>query len=1396
MTSLFISRVARAWSTGFQKVFSCIYLLAFLIASPGAFAFVVSGTVSGPDGPVADVPVFANDVQFATTDANGFFSGEAGSGYIIFYAEPGSGLLPKRVGTDIGGDREIRLVVNQQVTISGTFELPAGVGDDLDILLTRPGSFDREWAQINGNSFTADMPAGIYAVSVSPSGFWQDNRYYEPTAEYYAVKMVDASAGSVSNVFIPAAEPFAKHHRNDPPRSALISIEAIDEGGIATVRGATGAADGVALISVVNLQTGQVAEGFSAADGSFAIRMFAPPGTSLAVHQDLTSHGIRTLAPATVVRAPIAGEDQGVFAASGVVGGDSPWGTDPATVSSVGFVDTQKLWLTGTLDSTNWAAGQSGTLEGRAVLYSMNVPDINLATMELDGYVALERIFDAQGNQEHAFPEAMSHVLTPTGFPVERRLSIDSLIIGRINYWTFSQTSDRSAESTWSADYSLPADLPDGVYQLTIIPSQWQGPSEIDTVHLDNVFATNFIGDRYHNAGAATEITVGAIGQRKLTSVLLLNELSEGSRGLVAIEDRDRFQIAGHVSTQAKDFILPMTNPRSGQPHVYNLEPFAPQISASNKGTPNPPTVNLDLPSGVLHVRITRPDGSLRDLGTASYSDAYLQGLSQHNGKALAGNEPTHYFGLTTGDPKYEVSFDQYGLHTISVDGYVDDIFGTRYVVAGTYELFIAKTLDFETGVMGSTPFEVGNSFAPAVIVQPGVPADIEVQVQHYPNSDPGLMQQATFTGTANRYGYYFPGNETPFQFTEAGEYRVDYTASYVDENGALWMGSRSWGSVVETPGTPIITHGRRGFDDDFREGSPWEVLSDDANVGVHLNVPYHNGDVMWMEEAELEPRNIANILAATVQDTEGTLTQIMTPRAQLSDAFRYSFDERVRAGEIPLFSSTSTELSPALKPDSLDTHWSYSYAASVRPGLQVREMVTEFSTDNSYWRFDNAYNYQRGVGPNGDLTNDFKFQFNGAVYRAPDQNFNFYGAYGSLFVLLPPDEPVGGRVTPPFQGASGGPNGGPLFTLKGKDIDMFFHPTGIRPGSILEVGNTVSLAGQIAPTLNSKVNFVITTPSGSVRHIGGQANKVGYYYDPATDFVVSEPGVYTVDLSIQHDGMTSTGPVQPPYPIGDVLGSNAGRYSFYVVDKEAEMIETDVDAESLVKPGLGPLELELSSADELSNTQLHYTATMPGFILEQGFSTSLAYSYDAPSLSLDFPNLDTFDYDVRTGVDTVTLNFLISGVDGNGVTRYRARQLLLQGEELIALSPAATPASASLAMNLNEQNFTVGDTITLDMTSTALGEDVDLYIALLLPGGAFFTLSNSLEVSAPNSIIPYQLGQNLNSSQDVTVLSVPLPAGLDAGSYAFYGIAVQAGSSVLEQANWITVDDVSFTID
>ena len=78
------------------------------------------------------------------------------------------------------------------------------------------------------------------------------------------------------------------------------------------------------------------------------------------------------------------------------------------------------------------------------------------------------------------------------------------------------------------------------------------------------------------------------------------------------------------------------------------------------------------------------------------------------------------------------------------------------------------------------------------------------------------------------------------------------------------------------------------------------------------------------------------------------------------------------------------------------------------------------------------------------------------------------------------------------------------------------------------------------------------------------------------------------------------------------------------------------------------------------------HKVTMPGFILDDGTAASLSYTYDAAKLADDFPNLDLGDNDGLNGVDTITFSFLVSGDDAEGTRQHFARQIVLQGEELL----------------------------------------------------------------------------------------------------------------------------------
>lgn len=311
-------------------------------------------------------------------------------------------------------------------------------------------------------------------------------------------------------------------------------------------------------------------------------------------------------------------------------------------------------------------------------------------------------------------------------------------------------------------------------------------------------------------------------------------------------------------------------------------------------------------------------------------------------------------------------------------------------------------------------------------------------------------------------------------------------------------------------------------------------------------------------------------------------------------------------------------------------------------------------------------------MGAQGDRPNDIKWQFVSAVFKRPDQGIGEVAIYGSLWVEIDDDDPVGSRVFPPFQGRAGGPTGGPIMTLKGEEIDLFLMPTAVRPGAVLEVGDRFVFAGQVGPPLDSKVTVRVTGPNGEVRTISGQANSIGYFFDPAGGFMVDEPGIWTVEVEVLHDGLTSAGPLEPPYPTGSVLGSADGSYQVYVVPPSTEPLDLGLPELSFAaNPTRTGIRLFPRIPDGWTDVEGVYTISMPGFILEEGTPTrrngALEVVYDPGWLSRDFPNIDlTSRHEHSAGLsDEVFISVLLSGTDASGERRHSAKLLTLVGEDI-----------------------------------------------------------------------------------------------------------------------------------
>lgn len=1242
-------------------------LLIMIIAAPMA-AHTINGVVIGPEGPVKNVRVefhYESDPGAVghqdVTDSEGRFSGPAPDGQILFlgaFPPASSGLetFYDGNGLKIARDYNVRIRLSRIVRISGELRDPAGrrTGGTVELYsLTAaiPGTGFRSRqspvmsVETANGLFSVDVPGDFYSIHGRRSG------QLLPSARLNVDGRRDVSGlrvvtGSSDGYLMPSSA----------PRRSSINVSRPDSQFGLLVTAAAGATEPFSAVQVINMMTGQSASGVSGNDGSFTVALAGAAGATLAVYHDPTAWYLpvgpnnATGAPATYLTVP---GDEGTAAASGLFGGILE-GPTMATVETFGALDDGQWIVSGSFADRAWSAGETIDLRGSLTLLSKNL-GTDIASVMPSGSLSLATRFGTDGAQRTPDKAFFSTDLTPTGFPIERKSQ--EVFLGGLTITNLRSVGPGRADAEWSVRFVVPPNAPDGLYQPLFRMTVAGIPN--DGRFLDSPVCIG--GSAFTANGFWPLVTIGSPQSPRLFFALGMNSFDNGTRGLIAAGDRGLYQLSNHVALQGETYVVPMTDPRTGAPKPFRIEPFLPLLTGFDSMRVASP-IPFDLPSGSLRVRVHRPDGRVDDLGEAPFTQMESRFvLTRSDLRPALGTAGMPAINeLRTLDERFEYTFERPGLHVIELNGSVNDVWGRTYQGGGRYEIIAGRALHVDGGVVVGTPFEDGDTFAATVKITPPLPAGVEIRVLHLPGSDPSKAIESVTRGVANRFGY---ARLNGIRLEGAGEFRATIRATHLDAEGMMWAGETTWGSVVASSGSPVITRGRRGFQDSGIIGQQWFGFTDDGQQpGDHVMYPFHSGDVMWMEDAGDFSSGLADSPIVALQDNQGALAARVRDRRWFGPTLgsHAPFEERVTAGEIPLFSSGEAARHDWGKPDQ----WGYAYLYAERPSIRVREMVTEDYTPAAYWRFRDEYHFQPGVGIEGDRENDFKFQFGGAVWRDETDGFRYYGAYASLFVLIPEKAPPRGRIMPPFQGNGGGPDGGPLFELKGQDIDLFFHPTGVRPGTILHRGERVSFAGYSAPTLPSKVSIEVTSPSGVVRTIAGQASEIGYFFDPSQELVAGESGAWKAKVKIVFDGVTSGGQVTEPFPTGGVLGSREGEFYFYVVDATAPAPALS-PMPQFVRPADGRVTFRIETPGGLTNTQLTYTTTMPGFILEEGTNSSLTYTYDAQKLAKDFPNLDLHDANGYAGVDTITISFLVSGTDAGGARKHFARQIVIQGEEL-----------------------------------------------------------------------------------------------------------------------------------
>ena len=1123
---------------------------------------------------------------------------------------------------------------------------------------------------------TGSELAGLFQLRVPPAVYTVTVRPVLPL-RLARLRRVEVSGEGVTDLVVAVSRDPTPFVPDDPPKAALISISTPTAAGEVTLSGTAGSVAPHSTVVAITLETGHVATAQATADGGFTTTLFAPAGTSILIKADPVGTAVAQFlsleADANTKSAMLAGLPGTILQVAAPPGGGIP-------ISDAGrsHLDALPVWtFQGSLTTHTFAPGDPLRIRGTVRVDSPVLQGVG--DLQVNAALRLERLSDPDGSSLLSRSIFASTFVTSTGLPIEREPRWWDVNLSQYREIPLVKTATDKVEANLDLTLTLPPDLPVGYYRpfLTFFfPDMPMEHSPSRPVILPD-FSIN-----RPDAARLPIIRVGSPAPPHLDWVLLLDTLSNGSRGIVAVEDTNRFGIAQRILTSSETFVIPRQSTALGQPLTYRLEPFVPAGGAGSAGRLYPPHIAFRFPSGSLTVTIRQPDRTEKVLGPAPFVQSRLKSLVNEEGFLLdsGGGHITDAYQLTTLDPRFNVTFTQEGLHVITVEGTIEDIWGNTWTGGGTYEVHVGRVLALDTAVLPGTHFEVGDGFNPGLVVSPPVTAEVEVRLQHVPRSDLSQLEERVIRGQTNRFGYFQPAGNS-FVFEQPGEYRMDVTARGRDAQGQLWMGSRTWGGVVAPVDPLIVAHGRRGIDQQDTIGPQWfffDQLSRNEET-PHVPFPFQSGDVTWVEEAgDVD----SSLPVLTLHDPSRQLTALLRQRGGDDIPLGLgagSFAERVVVGETPLFSSRPDRDDPHLDPTKVDL-WAYSYRSVQRPLVRVREEISEDSIPNPYWRFNDRYAKQIGVGVHGDLPGEFKFQYGAAVLHGSALDQAHYAIHGSLFVLLPGNDPDGTRTFPPFQGNGGGPSGGPLFTLKGEDIDLFMHLTGVRPGSVLETGNTFALVGAIGPTLPAQVTYTVTAPNGSQRRFSGMANEIGYYYEPEDNFIVDQPGRYSVDLQVTYDGHTSAGQVTAPFPQGHVLGTARGRFSVYVVSSHSAPLEVDMPwHDFLTAPA--DFTVTATTSNGLTLIEGHMTALMPGVVLEDGPLTvrnnGLTYDYDPVGLAAGVPILDVERFGNPVAADVVTVSLFGQGTDSDGQPSYAARVVTLHGPEFLNLTPVAPDPNA-----------------------------------------------------------------------------------------------------------------------
>ncbi|MBU1024264.1 hypothetical protein KKB99_08290, partial [bacterium] len=402
-----------------------------------------------------------------------------------------------------------------------------------------------------------------------------------------------------------------------------------------------------------------------------------------------------------------------------------------------------------------------------------------------------ERVFDENGDYRYGQNVLSSGYLTDTGIPIEGihtelpsdvfggkyRHPINRLILVPVEDLILDR-DEGIVRGDFLIEYLVKAeDVPIGYYKFSILPG-----IQLDDTHFISLKNLDPAKENLNGSGGSSlNIGIAPVGKPApphLPWVILPDVTPNG--GVVAKHERDNFAVTKR-NDLSKIAIIPPVSPDGSQVR-YRLEPALPFLQKTSKSP-----LMLDVSRGEISVSIKTPENQVINLGnaaTVSWDGPYI----------------------STGKEKFNFSFSSYGHHEIEITGYILDRNGLKIYGGGIYDVYVANALDIRTVIKPGMPVKSKESLDLALRVFPPKPAKIKVQKIFNPYSIKNKIEDESFEIYCNNWGVYTPQAnylrkrwtaEEDIRFSREGEYRIDLVAEYKDDNGSLYMGTKTLAGVV-----------------------------------------------------------------------------------------------------------------------------------------------------------------------------------------------------------------------------------------------------------------------------------------------------------------------------------------------------------------------------------------------------------------------------------------------------------------------------------------------------------------------------------------------------------------------------------------------------------------------